>query len=62
MQKLVAFGEKMPTRALSIIKLNQAECKINASFVQLVVSAEAQATSAKKLTLAKSICKLETWS
>src|SRR5690606_13895813 len=39
---------------LSIIKLNQAECKINASFVQLVVSAEAQATSAKeKLTLAK---------
>ena len=44
----------MPTRALSIIKLNQAECKTNASFVQLVVSAEAQATSAKeKLTLAK---------
>ncbi len=48
------LSEKMPTRALSIIKLNQAECKINASFVQLVVSAEAQATSAKeKLTLAK---------
>lgn len=48
------LSEKMPTRALSIIKLNQAECKTNASFVQLVVSAEAQATSAKeKLTLAK---------
>lgn len=48
------LSEKMPTRALSIIKLNQAECKINASFVQLVVSAEAQATSAKeKLALAK---------
>ena len=48
------LSEKMPTRALSIIKLNQAECKTNASFVQLVVSAEAQATSAKeKLALAK---------
>lgn len=48
------LSEKMPMRALSIIKLNQAECKTNASFVQLVVSAEAQATSAKeKLTLAK---------
>lgn len=48
------LSEKMPTRALSIIKLNQADCKTNASFVQLVVSAEAQATSAKeKLTLAK---------
>lgn len=48
------LSEKMPTRALTIIKLNQDECKTNASFVQLVVSAEAQATSAKeKLTLAK---------
>ncbi|WP_257222641.1 MULTISPECIES: hypothetical protein [unclassified Acinetobacter] len=48
------LSEKMPMRALSIIKLNQEECKTNASFVQLVVSAEAQATSAKeKLTLAK---------
>jgi len=48
------LSEKMPTRALSIIKLNQAECKTNASFVQLVVSAEAQASSAKeKLALAK---------
>ncbi len=48
------LSEKMPTRALSIIKLNQTECKTNANFVQLVVSAEAQATSAKeKLALAK---------
>lgn len=48
------LSEKMPTRALSIIKLHQTECKTNASFVQLVVSAEAQASSAKeKLSLAK---------
>jgi chemotaxis protein histidine kinase CheA len=48
------LNEKMPTRALSIIKLNQEECKSNASFVQLVVSAEAQTDSAKeKLILAK---------
>ena len=54
------LSEKMPTRALSIIKLNQAECKTNASFVQLVVSAEAQATSAKeKLTLAKEYLQAE---
>ena len=54
------LNEKMPTRALSIIKLNQAECKTNASFVQLVVSAEAQATSAKeKLTLAKEYLQAE---
>ena len=54
------LSEKMPTRALSIIKLNQAECKTNASFVQLVVSAEAQATSAKeKLALAKEYLQAE---
>ncbi|OAL81572.1 hypothetical protein AY606_02225 [Acinetobacter sp. SFB] len=54
------LSEKMPTRALSIINLNQAECKTNASFVQLVVSAEAQATSAKeKLALAKEYLQAE---
>lgn len=52
--------EKMPTRALSIIKLNQSECKTNASFVQLVVSAESRATSAKeKLALAKEYLQAE---
>ena len=46
--------EKLPVRALSIVKLNQDECKTNSDFVQLVVSAEAQATSAKeKISLAK---------
>lgn len=46
--------EKLPVRALSIVKLNQDECKTNSDFVQLVVSVEAQATSAKeKISLAK---------
>ena len=44
----------MPVRALSIIKLHQDECKTNGKFVQLLVSAEAQVTSAKeKMALAK---------
>lgn len=46
--------EKMPTRALSILKLHQQECKTNGEFVQLLVSAEAQAGAAKeKIALAK---------
>ena len=48
------LSEKMPVRALSIIKLYQDECKTNGKFVQLLVSAEAQATSAKeKIAIAK---------
>jgi hypothetical protein len=48
------LSEKMPVRALSIIKLHQDECKTNGKFVQLLVSAEAQVTSAKeKMALAK---------
>lgn len=48
------LSEKMPTRALTIIRLHQEECKTNAGFVQLVVSAEAQTASAKdKLALTK---------
>ncbi|NNG81409.1 hypothetical protein [Acinetobacter sp. ANC 5378] len=48
------LSEKMPVRALSIIKLHQQECKTNGEFVQLLVSAEAQTTLAKeKIALAK---------
>lgn len=48
------LSEKMPARALSIIKLHQNECKTNDEFVKLLVSAEAQATSAKeKIGIAK---------
>ncbi|MEG2568994.1 MAG: hypothetical protein RSA84_22585, partial [Acinetobacter sp.] len=48
------LSEKMPARALSIIKLHQNECKTNNDFVKLLVSAEAQVTSAKeKIGIAK---------